>query len=252
MARFHGSITVSALPRQWFETFVADLYEVLETARVVDGAVVTEIGEIEGVRLVKGRHLATGARYRLEGDGEADDDSTSELVVSRWSRRRETSVEFTSSDGDGTASGVLRFDSATRPRNFTMAGRYQGSGRLRQMSWKGSADIERWWEQVSEAGAKRAKPQLTARLSHSLVSLKLAIAAEPADDGRWSIDVTLVVRGRSWARPVGALASLFGGFALRRLFKRGLDDVRRGWEDNVPALVREDPLYAVGKVLIPP
>ncbi|WP_141579052.1 hypothetical protein [Actinomadura sp. WMMA1423] len=249
MARVRGSVTVSALPRQWFEGFVTEVYEMLETARPADGALVTEIGAIEGVRLVGGRHLAPGARYRLDGGPDADGDWTGELVVRDWRRDGETCVEITGSDGDGTASGALSFQSAVRPRTCITTGTYKGSGRLRQMSWEGRADFEQWWTQVSGGGTKRGRPPLGARLSHPLVSVKLAVVPEPVDDDRWAIGVTLVIRGRSWGRPVVALAFLAGGFALRRALKEELEHFRRDWEDNVPGMVGEDPLYAVARFL---
>jgi hypothetical protein len=249
MALSQASITVSVLPRQWFEAFVAELYDAIEKARVSDGALVTDFGAVEGIRLVEGRHPVTGARYRLDGDRGANDDWTGELVVTGWDRIGETSVEITSSDGNGTTCGALSFRSAAQPRTCTTTGTYQGSGRLRQVSWEGSADLEQWWDQASGARKKRGVPAIRARLSHPLASARLAMVPEPADDGRWSIHVSLVARGCSWARPIVALASLFGGFALRRVFERGLDEVQRRWDDTVPALVKDDPRYAVEKCL---
>ncbi|MDP9951644.1 MULTISPECIES: hypothetical protein [Streptomyces] len=65
MARFVHTVTVAPLDRGWFEEAVGTLVDLLDGSRArADGSVLLADGRaVAGLRLLKGRHLRSGARY---------------------------------------------------------------------------------------------------------------------------------------------------------------------------------------------
>ncbi|WP_032763699.1 hypothetical protein [Streptomyces sp. CNS654] len=65
MARFAHTVTVAALDRGWFEEAAGALVDLLDASREgPGGSVVLADGRpVEGLRLLRGRHLRPGARY---------------------------------------------------------------------------------------------------------------------------------------------------------------------------------------------
>ncbi|MEU6839622.1 hypothetical protein ABZ941_30680 [Streptomyces rubiginosohelvolus] len=78
MARFAHTVTVAALDRGWFEEAADALVDLLDASREGPGGtvVLADGRAVEGLRLLKGRHLRPGARYgevpaAREGAGKA-------------------------------------------------------------------------------------------------------------------------------------------------------------------------------------
>ncbi|MGW3332926.1 hypothetical protein ACWDF9_20545, partial [Streptomyces rubiginosohelvolus] len=65
MARFAHTVTVAALDRGWFEEAAGALVDLLDASREGPGGTVAlaDGRAVEGLRLLKGRHLRPGARY---------------------------------------------------------------------------------------------------------------------------------------------------------------------------------------------
>ncbi|WP_413752899.1 hypothetical protein NRF20_18050 [Streptomyces sp. R-74717] len=73
----------------------------------------------------------------------------------------------------------------------------EGSGSLRRLSGKASLDPAAWWAAAAaRPGALAAlRAPATARLNHRLGVARLHLGPRPAEQGRWSVDVTLTCTG---------------------------------------------------------
>lgn len=65
----------------------------------------------------------------------------------------------------------------------------------------------------------------------------VAAAPQPAPDGRRRVTVRARVRGRSFARPLLAVAALLLRARARRTVAEALDDAAERWNAHVPAWV---------------
>ncbi len=116
MARFHHTVTVTALDRAWFEECAALTPDVVEATRTDSEGALLEAGEkVPGVRLVRGRHPRTGARCTVTsapsstapGSAPGAPPATMTVRIREWRRSTGIAVEHPSSGSlcDGASAG---------------------------------------------------------------------------------------------------------------------------------------------------
>ncbi|MFB4299666.1 hypothetical protein [Actinomadura sp. NTSP31] len=150
MGRYRRVVEVAPLPRELLDQVVRALLDAAEEAPITENGF--EFGDevINEVRLVEGRHLAAGARYRGEEDG-----LIIEAHVPAWNRAGESRIEVTGVSGGHTVN--LRLDlhmSGRRLHSLRITGDYQGPKpfrALRRARWEGELRAKEWW---SPSGSK--------------------------------------------------------------------------------------------------
>ncbi|MGW4037552.1 hypothetical protein ACWEIM_14860 [Streptomyces sp. NPDC004778] len=270
MARFAHTVTVAALDRDWFEEAAGALVDLLDASREgPNGSVVLADGRtVEGLRLLKGRHLRSGARYgevpaAREGAGktgtaaEAADgpaalvsgtgDSPvmpSSVVLRAWRPSHSVEVEsLVVEDGMALKLG-LRLSAPRRPRavELSLSGHQPGGGSLYRFSGRGKADLAAWWAAVDRlpGSPPAVRPPVSGRAVHRLAKARLALTPRPAEDGSWRITVALSLRGRWLLRPVGAVVLFFARGPVERGLREAAESAAGEWN---AALAELTPLH---------
>ncbi|MFF8961192.1 hypothetical protein ACF1BK_00335 [Streptomyces globisporus] len=268
MARFAHTVTVAALDRGWFEEAAGALVDLLDASREGPGGtvVLADGRAVEGLRLLKGRHLRPGARYgevpaAREGAGKAGtaaadgpaalasgagDSSTtpSSVVLRAWRPSHSVEVEsLVVEDGMSLKLG-LRLSEPRRPRavELSLSGHQPGGGSLYRFSGRGKADLAAWWAAVDRlpAAPPAARAPVAGRAVHRLAKARLTLTPRPAEDGSWRITVALSVRGRWLLRPVGAVVLLFARGPVERGLREAAESAAREWNT---ALAELTPLH---------
>ncbi|MFH9606429.1 hypothetical protein [Streptomyces sp. NPDC017448] len=250
MARLTHTVTVTPLDRRWFEEAADTLVDLLDSSRVgPGGSVLLADGRtVDGLRLVEGRHLRTGARYGqappetgkperprgVEGPAEPEASSTVESVVLRaWRPGRSVEVESRVADDDLALRVKVRLSEPRSPRalDLSVSGHRPEGGSLYRVSGRGTADLAAWWAAVDRPSSAppAARPPLSARAVHRLARARLTVTPRPADDGSWRISVVLGVRGRWLLRPVGAVALFFARRPMERGFREAVERAAGEW-----------------------
>ncbi|CAM5434042.1 putative protein OS=Streptomyces tendae OX=1932 GN=GUR47_05500 PE=4 SV=1 [Streptomyces tendae] len=248
MARFQHTVTLVPVPRRWWESCVAALYDLAEGTDAEEGRLRLPDGRpLPGVVLARGRHLAPGAQYRpvREEDGEPDADQC--LTVVSWDRRRETALEVVTLDDDPAHPVrlvcALGLTSAERPRAAWLSATLRPSGDSWAKYLGGTGrlhiDLGRWW-QATSPGRPPSRAPLSGTLTHVLARVSVTVVPRPAPDGRWRVTVRARVRGRSFARPLLPLATAVLGRRARRACADALERAAAAWNAQVPELVRKD------------
>lgn len=248
------TVTVESVPRRWFEQAVVTLYDLVAETRAEDGRLFLADGrEVPDIRLVRGSHLRAGAEY------EVDDDA--QVRVTEWDRRSAVRVTQHVTDGTVTAEIEGELRDVERPREAGLRGSVSTSGTGGTTRWAsltratGTSHIrlDDWWDAASgqspgpgpgkDGAVRRQGPSsapLEARLDHRLGRAVVRATPGRLPDGRWTIRVSLSVRGRSLLRPLTAVALRVAARALRRGFTRTLDTTAARWNEVVPGLVSQD------------
>ncbi|MEV5581648.1 hypothetical protein AB0L39_24180 [Streptomyces parvus] len=263
MARFAHTVTVAALDRGWFEEAAGTLVDLLDASREgPGGSVVLADGRpVEGLRLLKGRHLRSGARYgevpaepeEAAGEvpvdhadaGTGDSPGAPQAVVLRtW--RPSHSVEAESlveEDGMSLKMG-LRLSEPRRPRavELSLSGHKPGGGSLYRFSGRGKADLAAWWSAVDRlpSAPPAARAPVSGRAVHRLAKARLTLTPRPAEDGSWRITVALSLRGRWLLRPVGAVVLFFARGPVERGLREAAESAAEEWNT---ALAELTPLH---------
>ncbi|MFI7889941.1 hypothetical protein ACIFUY_01595 [Streptomyces sp. CACIS-1.16CA] len=272
MARFAHTVTVAALDRGWFEEAAGALVDLLDASREgPGGSVVLADGRpVEGLRLLKGRHLRPGARYGEvpavpEGVGEApvehagaeaapvehaaaeagdSPDAPQAVVLRTW--RPSHSVEAESLvEEDGMSLKVgLRLSEPRRPRavELSLSGHKPGGGSLYRFSGRGKADLAAWWAAVDRlpSAPPAARAPVSGRAVHRLAKARLTLTPRPAEGGSWRITVVLSMRGRWLLRPVGAVVLFFARGPVERGLREAAESAAGEWNT---ALAELTPLH---------
>ncbi|MEV8448052.1 hypothetical protein [Streptomyces parvus] len=282
MARFAHTVTVAALDRGWFEEAAGALVDLLDASREgPGGSVVLADGRpVEGLRLLKGRHLRPGARYGEvpavpEGVGEApvehagaveapvehaaaeeapvehagaeagdSPDAPQAVVLRTW--RPSHSVEAESLvEEDGMSLKVgLRLSEPRRPRavELSLSGHKPGGGSLYRFSGHGKADLAAWWAAVDRlpSAPPAARAPVSGRAVHRLAKARLTLTPRPAEGGSWRITVVLSMRGRWLLRPVGAVVLFFARGPVERGLREAAESAAGEWNT---ALAELTPLH---------
>ncbi|NGO43490.1 hypothetical protein [Streptomyces ureilyticus] len=248
MARFQHTVTLTPVPRRWFESCVVMLHDLAESLeedgarlRLPDGRHLPELF------LDKGRHLQRGARYHPESDEEGPDLDAA-LTVLAWDRRRETALEMVALDDNPHKPThmvcTLRLTSVERPREAELSGKAQASGgrwtRYTSGSGRLHLDLGAWWPSAAGRG-RRTGPPVTGTLDHPLTRATATVVPRPAQDGRWRVTVKVRVTGRSFARLLLPVAMAVFRRRARAAFAEALDEAAEEWNRQVPELVSKDP-----------
>ncbi|MFC8697489.1 hypothetical protein [Streptomyces parvus] len=263
MARFAHTVTVAALDRGWFEEAAGTLVDLLDASREgPGGSVVLADGRpVEGLRLLKGRHLRPGARYgevpaepeeaagevsvEHAGAGAGDSPGAPQAVALRtWRPSHSVEVEnLVEEDGMSLKVG-LRLSEPRRPRavELSLAGHKPGGGSLYRLSGRGKADLAAWWSAVDRlpSAPPAARAPVSGRAVHRLAKARLTLTPRPAEDGSWRITVVLSLRGRWLLRPVGAVVLFFARGPLERGLREAAESAAEEWNT---ALAELTPLH---------
>ncbi|MEI5035602.1 hypothetical protein RB201_32050 [Streptomyces sp. S1A(2023)] len=253
MARFEHTVSVAALDRGWFEEAAGTLLDLLDTSREGEGgAILLADGRaVDGLRLLKGRHLRPGARYGstpepVEAGAEAPGSvPVSEATVLRaWRPSRSVEVEHVLEETSFSVRARIRLREPRTPGalELSLSGHNPEGGSLYRFSGRGKADPAAWWAAVDRPSSAppAARPPVSGRAVHRLGKARLTITPRPAEDGSWQVSVVLVARGRWLLRPVGAVALFFARGPVTRGFREAVDRAAEEWNT---ALAELTPLY---------
>lgn len=253
MARLTHTVTVAPLDRGWFEEAAGTLVDLLDGSRArADGSVLLADGRaVAGLRLLKGRHLRSGARYgeapepvKPGADGRVPAPGPSAtvgaVVLRAWRPAHSVEVESRVAE-DGLALRLkVRLSEPRRPRalDLSLSGHRPAGGSLYRFSGRGAADLAAWWAAVDRlpSALPAARPPVTARAAHRLAKARLTVTPHPADDGSWRISVVLSVRGRWLLRPVGAVALFFARRPVERGFREAVENAAAQWNTALAEL----------------
>ncbi|TRV75015.1 hypothetical protein FKN01_22805 [Streptomyces sp. 130] len=244
MTTLRHSVTVLAVERALLAELAPLVLDLAESTRADGATVRTPDGRpVEDLRLVRGRHLRTGALYEI---GRADDDERMAVRVREWRRSTAIEVEQLLTAPDLSARVTLRLAAPDRPRLIDARGRMRGpdgSGVLRRGSGRARADLAAWWDAAAlpPGAPPAARAPVTVRLKHPLGEARLRLRPRRAQDGRWLVEAAATVRGRWLLRPVAAVVLLLAGGPLRRGFRDAVERAAAGWDGAVARLLELGP-----------
>ncbi|MFD8616662.1 hypothetical protein [Streptomyces sp. DSS69] len=234
MARFEHTVTVAALDRHWFEEAAGHVVDLFDASREQAGEILLPDGRpVHGLRLLKGRHLQSGAQYGEE-PGQKDGEGAPEAAVLReWRPSRTVEVESrVAEEGMSMRVGVrLREPRTPRALEVSLDGHNPQGGSLYRFSGRGKADLHAWWaalEQPSSA-PPAARAPVIGKAVHRLGKARLTVTPRPAEDGTWRVTVVLGVRGRWLLRPVAAVGLFFARRPIEKGFREGVDGAAEEW-----------------------
>ncbi|TDC98468.1 hypothetical protein [Actinomadura sp. 7K507] len=238
MSRFQSSVALAPVPRPLMDEVVRALLDALEELPFTDDGHLEIGAEIGDVRLVEGKHLTAGARYRIVPPDMESDEADIEVKVVSWKRAGESRIELTS-DVDGHvlhARLELRMV-GQRAHTLRAAGSYQGPGpgplrKLQRANWEAEVRFEEWWSVLGQ----RTSP-ISLRVKHPLAIASFLIDRGKDKDERWAVEGRLRSRGRWIARPVAAIALLAVRSRVRRALSDGFGKAEAAWNGFMPDLV---------------
>ncbi|URM98174.1 hypothetical protein LUW76_29525 [Actinomadura madurae] len=232
MARYRYDAKVEAFPRDLLDEVVAALLD------AVEGAPVTESGFAFGedvhdeVRLVEGRHVATGARYRI-----AVDRGEGEVSVVAWNRAGESRIDVTGDFGGHIVRLCVELRmSGRRLQTVRVSGDYQGPKpfrMVRRAKWECEMQAEEWWAVL---GSKTAP--LSVRVAHPFAFADLRIARGKDKGGRWAVRTTARFGGRSLLRPLAWVGLAVMRRRVRRMLDEGFGNAVSAWNTEVPGMAK--------------
>jgi hypothetical protein len=231
MARYQRDARLEPFPRGLLDEVVRALMNVAEEAPVTGAGLEFEGDVLDDLRLVEGRHLAAGARYRI-----AFEEISGDLSVAAWDKAGETRIDVTTGSEGHTAN--LHVDlrmSGQRFHGLRITGDYQGPKPfrwLRRARWECEVRAEEWW---SLLGPKTSP--LSLRVEHPLAFAELRVARGKDEGGRWSVATTARFGGRSILRPVAAVALAVLRRRLRRMLDERIGKAVSTWNAEVPGMV---------------
>lgn len=238
--------TVTALPRPWSDDFARAMHTELEGLPFEKGRLVTEADETDAddtervstvVELVKGRHLKSGARYRVTR--QPSDDTQSEVHLASLDMTGESLIEVRtiSEYGQGSWSAALR--TIEHPETLTASGEYAVSGdweALLRSSWRLDAGL-------------RDTPRLRCHLEHPFFLVKLHLTARPSAKGTWKVTPELTVEGREAGRPLLQLAHLLDHGKLTAYYAEQVAEAATEWNDRFTDPAAQEPADVAAAVL---
>lgn len=215
MARFHHTITLTPVPRAWFERAVAICWDALGD----------HLGSA-ALPLVDGRPRTAGAHYAY-----ADEDGDTAVTLDAWDRHGESAGRVTTTTPEMTTTCHVRLHSAAAPRALQVEGGMSDGGKLTTGTGGFTVDFARWW-----AGGGTA---LIGRFDHTMARGTFEVGRAEGDG--WRVEVTLNVRGRGLYRPLAAPVLAVARRRLQREFVKSLDEFAARWDEEVPAYVAMSP-----------
>ncbi|WNF29076.1 hypothetical protein RI138_20840 [Streptomyces sp. C11-1] len=245
MARFSHTVTVAALGRGWFEEAAGALVGLLDASREgPGGAILLPDGRpVDGLRLLKGRHLRPGARY---GEAVAEPEAAeapaarAATVLREWRPSRSVEVESLMAEEDMSVRLGVRVREPLRPRavEVSLAGHQPKGGSLYRFSGRAKADLGAWWAAVDRLppAPPAARPPVSGKAVHLLGKARLTVTPRPDGDGSWQVTVALSARGRWLLRPVGAVILFFARKPVERGFREAVESAAREWNTTFAEL----------------
>ncbi|QFG22392.1 hypothetical protein [Actinomadura sp. WMMB 499] len=235
MVRLRRGVRLSPLPERLPDEVVRPLLDAVEGLAIGGDGLHVGDAVIPRARLVQGRHLAAGSRYRVElPEREGGDGGVVEITVGSWDRARRIRLDGTFElDGHAATSSLEADLTGRRIRTVRVAGGYRATkGRLRSLrraSWEGEATL----------GARGEMPELSARVRHRF---GVVTAGVEGDGGRrrWKGRVVARGSGRGVLRPFAAVGLLVARRRLRSGFAEAVDDFATRWNETVPGLAERD------------
>ncbi|AWS47870.1 hypothetical protein [Streptosporangium sp. 'caverna'] len=257
MVRFRQEVSIEPLSRRRLEDIVEAFHDVVEGLDFTGDRFVDPSGGAE-IRLIEGRHIATGTRYELvpfnaaerrerevAGGGEAPSD----LLITSWNRDVETGIQLMLDEDSYSMTWTMKLCSAHRPRTLMAHFVLNGNHRLvREITFLAEIDLERWWQQLDGHGS--GIPAATARVTHHLFTGTLEAVPHTTGDNRWGLAVTVAGRSRSWARPPAALTAVFLRAVLRRAVTKRIIDLAHTWDKAVVDVRTESPAEVARRILV--
>ncbi|MFI5725794.1 hypothetical protein [Streptomyces cyaneofuscatus] len=255
MARFEHTVTVAALDRHWFEEAAGHAVDLFDASREQDGAILLPDGRpIHGLRLLKGRHLQSGAWYGEDPEGKAEKDgedgkgasegapeaAPEAAVLREWRPSRTVEVESrVAEEGMSLRVGVrLREPRTPKALEVSLDGHNPEGGSLYRFSGRAKADLHAWWAALERPSSAppAARAPVVGTAKHRLGKARLTVTPRPAEDGTWRVSVVLSVRGRWLLRPVAAVGLLFARRPVERGFREGVDSAAEEWAELLAEL----------------
>ncbi|QKW38269.1 hypothetical protein HUT06_33230 [Actinomadura sp. NAK00032] len=223
---FEHRVTLKAVSREWAEEYTAALHQGIEELRFSKGRLVKKEPGAFSIRLLTGKHIGPGTRYRIAFVPE-DEVEPLDVHVAAWRLDGPDRIEFNSSDDGQT--GYFEIDSARRPTavraGFT--GAFEGYS---QAEASAEADLKRWWGDTPA-------PLLTGKADNPAGEASMTVNRAKDNDGEWTVDVTATVKGRAWAGHLVPVAGLVLGSALTRSFRESVDTYAEKWNAAAPGAV---------------
>ncbi|MEK8144593.1 hypothetical protein NKH18_31705 [Streptomyces sp. M10(2022)] len=201
MAHFHHTVTVLPVDRAWLEECAGLLLDLVESTRSRGSEIVLPNGEpVADVRLVKGRHLSPGARYKASLDADRPDGEGGAGAGPRAGpgrNRGRTAHRAPDPDGPGVAAkqrhrrgahhGVGRDDrpadgaaaQPARPRalDLNIAARSPEGPPAARLG-RAKVDLAAWWAAAGiRPGLLRCSRPAVARAKHLLGRARLTLPA---------------------------------------------------------------------------
>ncbi|MFC9033819.1 hypothetical protein [Streptomyces arboris] len=241
MARFEHTVTVAALDRHWFEEAAGHVVDLFDASREQDGAILLPDGRpVHGLRLLKGRHLQSGAQYG-ESPEEKDGEGAPEAAVLReWRPSRTVEVESrVAEEGMSMRVGVrLREPRTPKALEVSLDGHNPQGGSLYRFSGRAKADLHAWWAALDRPSSAppAARAPVIGKAVHRLGKGRLTVTPRPAEDGTWRVTVVLSVHGRWLLRPVAAVGLFFARRPIERGFREGVDSAAEEWAEMLAEL----------------
>ncbi|MFJ9638126.1 hypothetical protein [Streptomyces sp. NPDC101178] len=241
MARFEHTVTVAALDRHWFEEAAGHVVDLFDASRERDGAILLPDGRpIHGLRLLKGRHLESGARYG-EIPGTDRDGAPEATVLREWRPSRTVELEsLVAEEGMSMRVGVrVREPRTPRELEVSLDGHNPQGGSLYRFSGRAKVDLRAWWAALDQplSAPPAARAPVVGRAVHRLAEARLTVTPRPAEDGSWQVSVVLTVRGRWLLRPVAGVALAFARRPVDRGFREAVDSSVEGWAEMLAEAV---------------
>ncbi|MEV4877951.1 hypothetical protein [Streptomyces cyaneofuscatus] len=247
MARFEHTVTVAALDRHWFEEAAGHVVDLFDASREQGGAVLLPDGRpIHGLRLLKGRHLQSGAQYgedpaeKEKGEAAGGPESSETTVLREWRPSRTVEVESLMAEESMSMRVGVRVREPRTPKalEVSLDGHNPKGGSLYRFSGHAKADLHAWWAALDRPSPAppAARAPVIGRAVHRLGKARLTVTPRPAEDGTWRVSVVLSVRGRWLLRPVAAVGLLFARRPIERGFREGVDSAAEEWAEMLAEL----------------
>lgn len=211
------------------------MVDLFDASRERDGAILLPDGRpVHGIRLLKGRHLESGARYG-EMAGPHRDGAPEATVLREWRPSRTVELEsLMAEEGMSMRVGVrVREPRTPRELEVSLDGHNPKGGSLYRFSGRAKVDLRAWWAALEQSlsAPPAARAPVVGRAAHRLGKARLTVTPRPAEDGSWQVSVALSVRGRWLLRPVAAVALVFARRPIERGFREGVDSAAEEWAE---------------------
>ncbi|MEU6744767.1 hypothetical protein ABZ914_00915 [Spirillospora sp. NPDC046719] len=223
---FEHRITLKSVPREWVETYVAELHQGIERL-VFDRRRLFKSPESSyDVRLLKGKHIRPGTRYGITFVSKAsvseDKRESFKVDVAAWEFDGPNRIEFAGPEDART--GWVEIDNARRP-TVVRAGFTGAVAGGMPVTAAAEADLQRWWS---------TGLLLTGTAENPVGEASLAVERVAEEDGVWTLAITGAVEGHGWARHLFAVAGVLSGPALNRSFRETVDAFAERWNGAAP------------------